>query len=335
MTTPRVQDSGAGDTRARPHRLRKWLLRGLVATLVLVIGVELFARFALGLGDPPLYRSDPELGYTVAPGRYHHLHNTITINSALMRCPELPQRKSTPGELRVLVMGDSIIYGGSQTDDADLATARLELTLAGERKTPVRVANIAVGSWCAGNLLAYARRFGTFDADAAVLVFNSLDYGAVVRPGLSWALPQGKPWLALEEGVQRFLARRGLGPQPSAGVDEYNPTPQDAQRSLDDLRGLIDLLRARGVAVVVVQFPKLSELQSGYLPGHQRLLDQLTSMGVPVIQAEPAIREAMNRGVPFYRDDIHPTPQGQQVLGTILEQAVKRALADRPPSPPG
>lgn len=311
------------------RRKRRWWLRGLVALVVVLAVGELVARFGLGLGDPPLFTADPKIGYFMTPGVSHPLGNTVTINRWSMRCADLPERKADPRELRVLVIGDSVVFGGSLTDDRELATVLLEADLAKALGRPVRVANISCGSWSPGNELAYLKRYGTFEADVAVLVFNSLDYGAVVRPGpLLWAQPSRKPMFALEEGVKRFIVRFAPSLTPQANpVDEFNPSPADATRSLADLREMVELLRSRGIKVGAVQHPRYTELTGTMLPGHAKLAEVLAGEGVPTVQTGPAMKAAVDRGENPYRDDIHPTAAGQRVLRDVLRQAFDAASA--------
>src|SRR5688572_8802065 len=112
----------AAPRRKRP-RWQKWLLALGILIVVGLIGAELFARFYLGLGDPPLTMSDPEIEYLHNPNqtcyRFGHL---IHINAYSMRSDDFPKTKSHPKEKRVLVLGDSIINGGAQTNQSQLAT---------------------------------------------------------------------------------------------------------------------------------------------------------------------------------------------------------------------
>ena len=72
-----------------------------------------------------------------------------------LRSRDFPPVKTEPGELRVLVVGDSIIHGGNAVDQGELATSLLERMAAEALARPVTVGNIAARSWGPPNCLAY------------------------------------------------------------------------------------------------------------------------------------------------------------------------------------
>ncbi|HEX2973620.1 MAG TPA: hypothetical protein VHP11_14895, partial [Tepidisphaeraceae bacterium] len=161
----------------RPKRLRRMVgvvAMGLVGLLVVGEGI---ARFGLGLGDPPLSIADPQIEYLFKPSMsYRRFGRHISFNAYSMRSGPTTQKKTDPGEVRVLVVGDSVVYGGVQSDDSEIATTLLEPRLRDVLHRPVYVGNISAGSWGPPNMLAYARRFGWFDADVVVIVLSSDDY---------------------------------------------------------------------------------------------------------------------------------------------------------------
>ena len=130
------------------RRPLRWPVRLLVALLVLLIAAELFARFYLGLGDPPLSMADPEIEYLFKPDQTcYPFHKRVHYNAWSMRSEDFPRHKSQPDELRVMVFGDSVVNGGSLTDHADLATTILQRRLSEDLGRPVVVGNISAGSW--------------------------------------------------------------------------------------------------------------------------------------------------------------------------------------------
>lgn len=72
-------------------------------------------------------------------------------------------------EYRVMVFGDSVLDCGNFTDHDDLATSILESKFVRAGHKNVVIGNISAGSWGPGNWLAYARKYGFFDADIVAL----------------------------------------------------------------------------------------------------------------------------------------------------------------------
>ena len=94
-------------------------------------------------------------------------------------------------------------------DQAALLTARLETRLVEALERPATVGNISAGSWGPGNLLAYVKTFGLFDADILVLVLSSHDHTdhPTFEPvvGVERRMPDRTPLFALSEVTHRFL----------------------------------------------------------------------------------------------------------------------------------
>src|SRR5580658_4659029 len=92
---------------------RKLLPRILIAVFLALISAEVVCRYAIGLGDPPLYVADSKMEYLLQPSKtYFRFHKRFAVNRYGMRADDFPPQKSNPSEFRVLVIGDSVIYGG-------------------------------------------------------------------------------------------------------------------------------------------------------------------------------------------------------------------------------
>ena len=307
------------------------LLTGLivVASLFVLAGLlEVYARVVLGLGNPPLWIADPEIEYLPQPAKsYLRFGNRISYNAYSMRSRDFPRNKINPAELRVLVVGDSIINGGAQTDQHALATTLLEHKLAESLNRPVMVANIAAGSWGPPNILAYLRRFGLFDADVVVIVLNSPDYADAPKFGpLGPGRPQRKPVLALQELRDKYLPRyfkkrRGLQRKRQA------PTPEAIETCLSALREMIRMTRQAGVTVLLAQHLKRSELATKPEIGHRKIAQVAQAVGVEPIQLGPAFSKALQTGPVPYVGDIHPNEHGQRLIAEVLFDPIREAVS--------
>lgn len=304
-----------------------WILWIPLATLALgLLAAELAARFILGLGNPALTIADPTIKYLSAPNdRAIRKGVRQFTNAWSMRSPNFPKSKADPRELRILVIGDSVVHGGAHCDDSQIATSLLRDSLAALTSRPVIVANIAAGGWCPPNQAAYLAKFGTFDADLAILVLNSedavdinIDYTPHLRRDV---FTMKKPLLALQEIYDRKLFARLFPsriPQFPATTDRYTETAS-VNRSLAALRAMIAQCRAANVRVAALQHWKRAEIETNQRDaGHALIKSVLDEQSVPTRQGDAAFRAAMQRGMIIYRDAIHPTIEGQRVLADDL-----------------
>lgn len=320
------------------HRRRRLLALVTTAALALA-GGEGVARYGMGLGDPPLNDAYPDLEYAFRPGTYRRFGNVMHINSHHMRSPEVPPRKSRADEVRVMLMGDSVINGGTLTDQADLASELLPPRLAAALGHPVVVGNISAGSWGPGNLLAYARRFGLFEADVVVIVVNSEDASdnPTGRPivGVDPSFPDRRPWSALAEAVARYVVPR-LGRmfsthEPPAIVD--SATAEDRlSRGMKDLSELCNLAAASGARVLLVHFPNRDELEGLILPGHEAIVRLAEEKPVRLIELKNPLAASLAAGADPYRpqDSIHPNEVGQKIIAEVLTPAIVDLVAGAP-----
>ncbi len=325
-------DAAAHPARPRPSRrlLRKLLLIALCLALVSVLGVEGIGRFYLGLCDPPLLLADPDMEYILKPTQNcRQFGHRIFVNEYSMRADSFPKTRKQDGEFRVMVLGDSVVYGGSQVDQADLATSRLQETLSRRRGGAVVVGNISAGSWGPQNLLAYARRFGWFDADVVVIVVSQQDYDDAMTfapiVGIDPSFPARKPMLASWEIATRYLPRylairasnAATIPMPDAPHD-----PQAVEASMNALGELVRSAKKIGARVIVAQHWQVPELSGGPLPEQELIASTARDAGAEIVQLGPAMQRAVNQGERPYRDYIHPTAAGQRVIAEVFLDAV-------------
>lgn len=304
----------------------RYRLVALAIVAVLLLG-EAFARFALGLGDPPLSISHPTIEYMFRPDQdVRRFGNRFIVNAWGMRSEPFSQHRSGD-ETRIMIFGDSVLNGGNLTDHADLATTLLQQQLERSTGRRVVVGNISAGSWGPGNWLAHARQYGFFDADTVVLVISSHDAAdnPTFAPLDPDSHPQTKPVSALVEGLTRYLPRylkkAGVHAPEASSVAALSDdaTAAAIQRGLSDLRKFLALALAQTPRVFVVQHAEREEVESGqFESGHAAIERMAIALGVPVIQLAPAFREALGRGEQPYRDNIHPNEIGQRLIASVL-----------------
>ena len=175
-------------------------------------------------------------------------------------------------------------------------------------------------------MLAYARHFGLFQADAVVIVVSSHDYAdaPTFEPtvGVNPDFPSHRPSCATWEAITRYLPRYvpllagKTSPVPP-------PTQKDIDESLGALGDLIQLAQQNGAKVVLAQHLTLAELPPGHLQeGHDAIAKVARDAGVVPFDLEGTPASAA-----LYRDDIHPNQAGQAFIAARLLPAIREALA--------
>jgi len=293
--------------------LKKSLVLIAFAVFALV-GAEVFARFQVGLGDPPLTVRDPDIEYLFKPSRcYRRFGNDVCYNRWSMRSPEADR-------FPILVLGDSVVNGGSLTDDSRLGTAILA------RHLGVAVGNVSAGSWGPPNLLEYTERFGWFGAQSVIVVASSHDLDDI--PTTIWT-------------IFRLFRRR------SASTFRKNRRwPRSGRRQDATSRAICRLPAAapgrllRPPAASVVPYPRSARccrapartragsssriIRRG--PNCKRMIGQLckNTKDLPAPLGIPLLDLSRHYTVADYRDDIHLNDSGQRSLAKALLAVLER-----------
>lgn len=314
----------------------RWLLNPrllLFATFSLLVGLgtgELLARSVLGLGDPPLSMEHPDIEYMFLPAQtYKRFGHRVAYNSFSMRSDEFSYRKQHPNEVRVMVLGDSVVNGGSQTDQSHLATELLKSRLHKQLSAPVEVGNISAGSWGPPNLAAYTEIFGFFDADVVVLVFNGGDandmptFEKVV--GFDPDFPATRPVLALEELFGRYVPRY----LPVIGSSKKPLRRKAPDKGAFSARQATEELLKRaissGALCIVALYPSQEDLKPE--PSGLDSFEAIArALGATTVDLRRTFREASASGPSPYRDAIHPNVLGQQLIADQLEPVILSGL---------
>lgn len=297
-------------TQPRPHRWRRVGITILVATLA----IELLLRWPFGLGDPPLYQPDETIEYVLVPGQYRRFGHRVMVNSAHMRSEEAVLHPRPEPAHRLLVLGDSVVNGGSHVDQADLATELLpELWHESGGDVPLVVCNASAGSWGPANMLAYVQRFGSFQCSEAVIVLNSADlHDLPTFAPLGPEQPTRRPLCAIHDLIENYGLR--LLPRDAQPPERAKSSTSPAE----DLGTLIEELTARGVRTSVLYSIDRSELANGLHGNAAVLRDVVESHGARWCTTEGQFRATADAGESPFRDDIHPSVPGQRALARAI-----------------
>jgi hypothetical protein len=289
-----------------------------IAVLVAALAAELIGRL-IGLGSPILYERDQVMEYYLKPNQSGtRFGRAFFVNELGMRSPPLPGPKGT----NLLVFGDSVVNGGSPTDQAQLATSILATQLRTRNADPrLYVGNVSAGSWGPGNWLGFVKRFGFLEAKITLIVMSSHDI---------WDNPWQHPFdevdhplnnypLALAElydrHISRLAFRRPTPPSTAATVDRIN-------QGSADLRAFIGLAKNSGSRVAVFHHPESAELSNGMRGELDYLKALCESESIPFVLLSQHYKA--RGGQRLYRDNIHLNEHGQNALADAIARELER-----------
>lgn len=322
-------------------KIFKRLLAVITTLLLLAVGSELIALYALGLGSPPLYIVDPAIEYMHAPNQdIMRFHKRQLFNKYGMRSENFPIEK-VKGEYRILFFGDSVLNGGNQTDHEELMTTILQKKLSKALQKKITVANISAGSWGPPNMLAYTEKYSLFNADAVYVLLSSHDIFDVPTFDTLNPLthPTSKPSCALWEGLTRYLPRYApflssiLQKQNSHESQLATPTLVDNKKNAEKV--LSALTKTHNLAsknnaefTLILHWERSEILSNSPHDGIDKFRKWAKKHGVPLIDTEKIIKQKLTKEPQIYRsaDNIHISPYGQKMYADFLFPLFRQAI---------
>jgi lysophospholipase L1-like esterase len=307
-----------------------WLLAGVGLAFILL---ESGLRLGLGLGYPVLSMADSQTGYRFQPNQNRRrLGKKLQYNQYSQRSDlvTMPKPQDT---FRVLMVGDSVLNGGTPIDQAQTISELLETKLASDHPT-VEVLNASAGSWGIGNQLGYLRKFGFFESDILILQIGTHD---LVQPtstgdrvGRDPNYPNRLPLLATQELWQRYLiprVQRRFGGYPEGEIPTTSDLEAQFQANMANLRQIITLARRESLPVYVLYTPDWVDVLS---PDPNPLykdefLALLQRQQVPVIDLQNLWFSIPATTVEtYFRDSVHLSVSGNQAIAKTLRSRLSQ-----------
>ena len=304
----------ARDTRVTQARL--W--RATRAVLLLLALIELAIR-ALGVVDFPLYDLDASFGYAPRPTQSGTLlrRNRWVFNDHSMGV-DAPWR---PGDrIDLLLVGNSIVMGGNPYDQRDKLAPLLQSALS---ETTCTVWPVAAGGWSTLNEIGFLERHPDLIQGADYVVWELMpgQMSSVTPWGGETLQPTHAPrwatgYLALKAWRQQFRAQAPLplvtSDQLSANFERLNQTLSQVSR--------LGSSESRGVLFLYPDREQLVAARAGHewVPERSRIerLAQAHSMRLLDVARDPSWTDRL------YRDNVHPTPEGNAVLAKMLARVL-------------
>lgn len=286
--------------------------------IVSVLIAEILMRQFVGLGKMPLYKSSDIYEYIVQPNQSGHRFGCrYYYNSFSQRCDEPDSSK-----VKVLGLGDSVLFGGATIDQDDIATTIYT------NETGIQMLNISAGSWGPDNCAAYLKHHGLFDAKAIFLLVSShdatdnMDFTPVV--GKSVHNPDKQYTSAWHELFARYLIPRL---KFKNAVTPKDPDQQIADRDYIVKAGktfntgfaqIKEIADSASLPLFVCLHAEKKELEEGYYNemGND-IIGWCNDNGVFLIKL-------LDEGLlaDMYRDNIHLNEKGLRFLADIMKKYI-------------
>lgn len=295
---------------------KKWLLYVGVPFLLLII-LELYLRVSWGFCSAVLIQEDPDTEYVAQPDQHRRrFKNNINYNSLSMRSEEVDNNA-----LHVLGFGDSVINGGSLTDQDSLATTMLSDSLTKCLHQKVQFLNISAGSWGPDNCFAYLKKHGDFSSKHIFLfvsshdAYDNMDFSKIV--GKNPNFPDKQYSLALIELLHRYIwpkvkSKLGIHDQQDDNLGINKKTENSTFNS-----GFEDLLlycTAHQQKLTIYLHAETTELQAKeYNEQGQQIIDFCNKNNLVLIKD---LDEGMLTS--DYRDGIHLNERGQKKMAQMI-----------------
>jgi hypothetical protein len=298
--------------------------RRIVISSAVVVGfivlAEIMLRLLWGFGSMVLFMEDSHFEYLARPNQEHtRFGNRIYYNEHSMRSNPI-----TPADSCVVLgFGDSVLNGGTLTDQDSLATTIVENQLGGN----IRFLNISAGSWGPDNCAAYLEQHGDFNAKMIVLFVSSHDahdnitFEKVVDIDPSY--PGHQYPLAIIEVVDKYLIPRIAGLMTGAPAGDNLMINKNGEGFNTGFQFFVDRTQKAGIPFLVCLHAERAEVENGAFNSQgAEILEFCTRNNVKVITGLEIGEKA-----DFYRDEIHLNEKGQRAWVNTLSREIKANLS--------
>jgi lysophospholipase L1-like esterase len=263
----------------------KYILRFFIVILVLAGITEIVLRKVYGFCNSPLYVNDPDFEYIYAPNQeIDRFGNHIRTNSLSMRSDEL----SPSDSIVVLLIGDSVINGGSLTDHENIGSTMLEKRFTKEFGKKVRVLNISAGSWGPDNIAGYLKKYGLFKAKVICLVTSSHDAHDIMSHqspvGIDPGMPDKQYTIALVEVWDRYrywIWYNFLALLPSFD-SEKNQSEETIAKKEEVKLTLPDSVQKDTLKKIELNDAGIRKPGIGFNPGYAQIQELAKEAGIPM-----------------------------------------------------
>ena len=291
------------------------------AIVSFVVIMEVLLRVIWGFADAPLYYESNSYEYMALSNQDgYRFGNHYHYNSFSQRSEEPDSTKTI-----VLGLGDSVIFGGVQTDQDSLATSLFSA------ETGMQMLNISAGSWGPDNCAAYLKEKGLFGAKAMFLLvsshdaYDNMDFQKVV--GVHPSYPDKQYLTAWGELICRYVYPKTIGKligggellDPDAKVLNGIGIHKNGKEFNSGFAQLKTMADSANIKLIVCLHPDQGELVAKrYNEQGQEIVKWCETNNVQLIkELDEGITKEM------YRDGIHTNAKGQRFEADLMKKYIK------------
>ncbi|MCD7784462.1 MAG: hypothetical protein LUH18_02610 [Oscillospiraceae bacterium] len=279
--------------------------------MLLILAGELALR-TIGFCNAPLYYNNEYTGYNlVANQSVFRFGNTYETNEYSMRSEALGDH-----EFRITLFGDSVLNGGIQTDQSELASTLLERYFQEEYSDEIRVLNVSCGGWGIDNDAGVVNECGDFDSSLFVIVLSSHDAVGTISStpiaGVSKSFPSKQYSLAWVELFDRYLIPR-IQSKLGIGTEDNSTNTSEGDDYSEGWEFFRNYCEENDIDLMFYLHATLTEVSNGeYDENGQWIINFAEENDIPLYLDIEYVSED------DYRDNIHFNADGQEVIYKIL-----------------
>lgn len=288
--------------------------------LIFIAGLELFLRFHYGFCDAVLLKESADFEYIASPNQTRRrFGNSIFYNSKSMRSAEFNEHSE-----KILGFGDSVINGGTLTDQDSLATSLLSNQLSVFLNREIQFLNISAGSWGPDNCFAYLKKYGDFGAKKIVLfvsshdAYDNMNFGKIV--GVNESFPNEQYYFAISELVNRYALPK-LGYQKNNQQTDNLGINKKTSRSRFNtgFQSFFDYAKSNHISLqIYLHADKQERKQKKYNDQGQEIIKFCETNNVTLIKDMDCSFTEED-----FRDNIHLSNSGQRKMADLVFNSLR------------
>lgn len=301
--------------------IKKYILYSTVV-IAFITTSEVILREYFGFTHAVLFREDKTMEYIPVPQQVFRFRKHDFYNFYSQRNREIQPSDS----LIILGFGDSVLNGGTQTDQDSLATTLLSNYFSRKKGRNVLFTNISAGSWGPDNCYAYLKKYGNFHAKSILLVVSSHDaydnrtFEKIV--GVHPNYPDEQYNFAITELMSRYIFPHYIEPlfhkednklkkNDALMINKYK-VGMPFNKGFADFKHYCDSTQIP--LLIYLHAEKQESKDSQYNTQGEEIISFCLRNNIPLVkELDYHLQES------DYRDDIHLSEHGQRNMFSILK----------------